>query len=142
MTDEQRRGIAAGFLHVLSTTPSVFEAWLATPKDDAAAICALVARSLGLAEVPTTEDLHAMAQHIDEMLQGRAEELIEGDSRVPRHVGFIAYMHHRADAVVNADSRVPRHVGFVGLMQNRADGEIDDVQLRELLEISRLTAAR
>ncbi len=118
MTDEQRRGIAAGFLHVLATTPSVFEAWLATPKDDAAAVCALVATSLGLAEVPSAEDLHAMARHIDAALREKAQELVEVDGRIPRHVGFIAYM------------------------QNAAGAAIDDVQLRELLELSRLTAAR
>jgi hypothetical protein len=42
MTDVQRRATAAGFLHVLHTSPEVFNEWNPIKKDDYAALGKLI----------------------------------------------------------------------------------------------------
>ena len=90
MNDVARRAVAAGFLHALQTTQALFDEWMKTAKDDTAAIGALVARTLGLAQVPDADDLHAMAHHIDAHLSGAVAELRAASKSLPEHVGIIA----------------------------------------------------
>ena len=94
MNDVARRAVAAGFLYALQTTPALFDEWMKIAKDDAAAIGALVARTLGLAQVPTAEDLHAMAHHVEAHLSGMVAEIQAANANAPNTVGFIALMQH------------------------------------------------
>lgn len=73
MTDERCRSIAASFLHVVRTTPSVRGAWVATPKTDRSALCAVIAQSLALEEVPSVDELRSIAIAMDAMLGGTRE---------------------------------------------------------------------
>lgn len=84
MTDERCRNIAAGFINVLKSTAAVRDAWVATPKSNADALCTLIAQTLALAEVPTQKDLRAIATHMDAMLAGKAEG--EKSHRRVRHL--------------------------------------------------------
>ena len=120
MTPSQCRATAAGFLHLLKTTPDVYNEWLATPKDDSTAICALIGRTLGLAEAPTELDLETMAKYTDAALTSDIRELLESDDRTPRHVGIIYLVQHGADLreLVESDERTPRHVGVVFFVQH------------------------
>ena len=94
MNDVARRAVAAGFLHALQTTPALFDEWMKTAKDDTAAIGALVARTLGLAQVPDADDLHAMAHHIDAHLSGAVSEIQAANAGAPKTVGFFFIMQH------------------------------------------------
>ncbi len=94
MNDVARRAVAAGFLYALQTTPALFDEWMKIAKDDAAAIGALVARTLGLAQVPTAEDLHAMAHHVAEYLSGTVAEIQAANANAPITVGFFFLMQH------------------------------------------------
>ena len=94
MNDVARRAVAAGFLHALQTTPALFDEWMKIAKDDTAAIGALVARTLGLAQVPTADDLHAMAHHVDAHLSGMVAEIQAANAGTPKTVGFIFVMQH------------------------------------------------
>ncbi len=93
MTSVQQQAVAAGFLHALKTSPSLFDEWMKTAKDDTAAIGALVARTLGLAQVPTAEDLHAMAHHVNDALSEQVHAVQASNPTAPNHVGFIVSMH-------------------------------------------------
>ncbi len=94
MNDVARRAVAAGFLHALQTTPALFDEWMKIAKDDTAAIGALVARTLGLAQVPTAEDLHAMAHHVEAHLSGMVAEIQAANANAPKTVGFFVFMQH------------------------------------------------
>ncbi len=94
MNDVARRAVAAGFLHALQTTPALFEEWMKTSKDDAAAIGALVARTFGLAQIPDADDLHAMAHHIAEHLSSSVSALQAANAAAPKTVGFVFLMQH------------------------------------------------
>ena len=88
MTESQHKGVVAGFLHVLKTSPDVFNDWMKTPKDDHQAVGALVQRTLGLAAAPSRSDMEAMAKHADEALKPQITELKEKHEGVPTHVGM------------------------------------------------------
>jgi hypothetical protein len=118
MTPSQCRGVAAGFLHQLQTTPELFDEWLATPKSDLPAICALIARSMGLAQVPTETDLDTMAKYIDASLSDFFRDPAARTERTPRHVGDIALTQHTDDV-----ERTPRHVGDIALTKHTDDVE-------------------
>jgi hypothetical protein len=92
MTDVQQRAAAAGFLHVLHTSPELFNEWMDTKKDDGAAIGKLVQKTLGLAQAPGTQDLHAMATYIDAHLKDDVSEFHAAHPNAPRHVGEIFLM--------------------------------------------------
>ncbi|NNM99244.1 MAG: hypothetical protein HKL91_05565 [Candidatus Eremiobacteraeota bacterium] len=92
MNDVAQRAVAAGFLHALQTTPALFDQWMKTAKDDTAAIGALVARTLGLAQVPNADDLHAMAHYVDSSLQEQVRSVQAANPSAPNHVGFIVAM--------------------------------------------------
>jgi hypothetical protein len=89
MTDVQQRAIAAGFLHALQTTPALYQEWNATPKDDYAAIGALIQKSMGLAQAPTKDDLNAMAAYIDKSLGEQVSALRASNPGAPSHVGMV-----------------------------------------------------
>ena len=94
MNDVARREVAADFLRALQTTPTLVDARMKIAKDDTAAIGALVARTLDLEQVPTAEDLHAMAHHVDGHLSGTVAEIQAANANAPKTVGFIALMQH------------------------------------------------
>ena len=94
MNDVAHRAVAAGFLHALQTTPALFDEWMKIAKDDSAAIGALVARTLDLAQVPTAEDLHAMAHHVEAHLSGMVAEIQAANANAPKTVGFLIFMQH------------------------------------------------
>ena len=123
MTPSQCRATAAGFLHLLKTTPDVYNEWLATPKDDSTAICALIGRTMGLAETPTALDLETMAKYTGAALTGDLRELVESDERTPRNVGAIFLVQHgelAADLreLRDNDKPTPRLVGGMFLVQH------------------------
>jgi hypothetical protein len=89
MTDVQQRAIAAGFLHALQTTPALFQEWNAIPKDDASAIGALIQKTMGLTQAPSSSDLHAMAAHIDASLGDQVNALRASNPDAPSHVGEV-----------------------------------------------------
>lgn len=92
MTDIQQRATAAGFLHVLHTSPEVFNEWNAIKKDDYAALGKLIQKTVGLHETPSTQDIHAMASYIDAHLKDEATKFHEAHADVPHHVGTVAMM--------------------------------------------------
>ncbi len=85
MTDVQRRATAAGFLHALQTTPELVAEWSKIPKTDDAAMGALIQKTMGLAQAPSKDDLHAMEQYVDKALGEQAADLQETHAHV---VGF------------------------------------------------------
>jgi hypothetical protein len=92
MTEIQRHATAAGFLHALHTSPATFKEWLALKKDDYASIGKLIQKTVGLSETPNTQDIHAMASHIDTDLKSETEAFTKAHPDAPRHVGEIALM--------------------------------------------------
>lgn len=96
MTDTQRRAIAAGFLHALQTSPDVYQEWSGIAKDNYAAIGALVQKTLGLSQTPTTEDLHAMAQYVDAHLNDTVAAIKAEHDDAPHHVGFMTMMQQNS----------------------------------------------
>lgn len=109
---DQHRAIAAGFLGALAS-PTVFQAWSAISKDDRSAVAAFIRDAIGLAESPTEGDLAAIETLVQEMLAAQTVEV-----------------------------RAPQTVGFLVMMQQMAseDVTISDADLRELLQLSQLTA--
>jgi hypothetical protein len=89
MTESQRHGVAAGFLHILQTHHEVYERWMAIPKDDAARIGALIREEMSLAQAPDRADLEAMATYIDAHLKEHVDKIQEAHANAPRHVGMI-----------------------------------------------------
>jgi len=96
MTDVQRRATAAGFLHALQTTPELYTEWNAISKTDYAAIGALIQKTMGLAQAPSVEDLHAMAQYIDAHLGAQVSAIQAANADAPSHVGFITGMQQNS----------------------------------------------
>lgn len=92
MTEIQQRATAAGFLHALHTSPDLFKEWMGIKKDDYAAIGKLIQKSVGLAETPSTSDIHAMASYIDAHLKSEAGAFAAAHPEAPHHVGSIALM--------------------------------------------------
>ena len=92
MTESQRHGIAAGFLHILHAHHGVYERWIAIPKDDAAKIGGLIREELGLAHAPDKADLEAMAKYIDAHLKEQVGKIQEAHANAPKHVGLILAM--------------------------------------------------
>lgn len=129
LTDAQRRSVAVGFLGALAS-PDVFNAWANVAKDDQAAISEFVQRALNLAESPSASDLNAIYDLINEIMASQVEAT---ELRIPRHVGFMYAAQNVAE-----DVRSPRHVGFAFVAQT-SEGTISNADLRELLELSRLT---
>jgi hypothetical protein len=87
MNQHQRRGVVAGFFHVLQTTPEVFKEWMETPKDDPKAVGELVQRTLGLSQCPSSDDLNKMAAYADKELKPQIERLQRDHEGVPTHAG-------------------------------------------------------
>ncbi|HTU71669.1 MAG TPA: hypothetical protein VMF11_15310 [Candidatus Baltobacteraceae bacterium] len=92
MTEVQRHAAAAGFLHVLHTSPEVYNEWSHTPQDDAAKVGELIRRHVGLAEAPGKADLHAMAAYVDSHLKHDATEFHKAHPGGPHHVGIVYLM--------------------------------------------------
>ncbi|HUN29332.1 MAG TPA: hypothetical protein VMV65_05975 [Alphaproteobacteria bacterium] len=92
MTEIQQHATAAGFLHALHASHEVFNEWMALKKDDYAAIGKLIQKTVGLAETPSTQDIHAMASYIDAHLKTETESFNRAHPDAPRHVGEIALM--------------------------------------------------
>lgn len=92
MTDVQRHATAAGFLHVLHASPEVFKEWNPIKKDDYAAIGKLIQKTVGLREMPSTDDIHAMASYVDAHLKDELAEFHRAHADVPHHVGGLAMM--------------------------------------------------
>jgi hypothetical protein len=89
MTESQRHGIAAGFLHILQTHSDVYDRWIKIPKDDAAKIGALIREEMGLSQAPDAADLAAMASYIDAHLKTQVEKIQAANANAPKHVGFV-----------------------------------------------------
>jgi hypothetical protein len=92
MTDSQRKAVAAGFLHALSVDQDVAKEWMATKKDDHAAVGALIQKTMGLATAPSTDDINAMAQYVDSHLKDHTEKIAQAHPGAAHAVGFIAIM--------------------------------------------------
>jgi hypothetical protein len=92
MTEVQQRATAAGFLHVLHTSPEVFNEWNPIKKDDYAALGKLIQKTVGLHETPSAQDIHAMASYIDAHLKDEAAKFHQAHADVAHHVGSVAMM--------------------------------------------------
>lgn len=92
MTEVQRRATAAGFLHVLHTSPEVFNEWNPIKKDDYVALGKLIQKTVGLQETPSAEDIHGMASYIDAHLKDEAAKFHQAHAAAPHHVGTLAMM--------------------------------------------------
>ena len=92
MTDVQQHAAAAGFLHVLHTSPDVYNEWSPIKKDDYAALGKLIQKTVGLHETPSTEDIHAMASYVDAHLKDEAASFHAAHPDAPHHVGSFAMM--------------------------------------------------
>lgn len=89
MTEEQHRGIAAGFIHVLQTSPATVAQWLKCDKSDPKAVGSLIQSTLNLAQPPDERDLQAMAKHAAANLQPQIAGVRDANAGAPNHVGFI-----------------------------------------------------
>jgi len=96
MTDVQQRATAAGFLHALQTTPALFQEWNAIPKDNYAAIGALIQKTMGLTQAPSKDDLNAMATYIDKSLGAQVGALRASNPETPSHVGVLVLMQQNS----------------------------------------------
>ncbi|MGA7571403.1 MAG: hypothetical protein WBG27_04175 [Candidatus Aquilonibacter sp.] len=92
MNDVQQRAAAAGFIHALHTSPELFNEWMGTKKDDDVAIGKLVQKTLGLAQAPDKQDLHAMATYIDAHLKDEVTKFHAAHPTAPHHVGIAFLM--------------------------------------------------
>lgn len=86
MNESQLRGVVAGYLHVLTTSPEVFKEWQNTPKEPGA-IGAHVAKTLNLKAAPTSEELQTMSDYADDHLKPHIESLNNMQAHVPSQVG-------------------------------------------------------
>jgi len=92
MTELQQRATAAGFLHALHSSPELFKEWSGIEKDDYAAIGKLVQKTVGLAETPSSADIHAMAAYVDSHLKEEADKFHKAHADAPHIVGTFALM--------------------------------------------------
>ena len=86
MNESQHRGIVAGFLHMLATSPEVFKEWQETPKNPAA-MGAFIQKSMNLKDAPTEDEIRAMSDYSEKELRPHLEAL--QNVGVPRQVGNI-----------------------------------------------------
>jgi hypothetical protein len=87
MTESQRHGIAAGFLHVLEAHHDIYERWAKMPKE-AVGIGKLIQHEMGLASPPDKADLHAMQMYIDARLKDEVGKIRHVHANVPKVVGI------------------------------------------------------
>jgi len=86
MNETQRAAAAAGFLHALRD-PDVLARWQ-DAVTDSASLRELIGSTLGLAAVPSEDDLAAMKTHAEEQLAGAHERLIAEAPDAPHAVGM------------------------------------------------------
>jgi hypothetical protein len=91
MTETQRHATAAGFLHMLHKSSTVYKEWEGIKKDDYPALGKLIQKTVGLAETPSQADIHAMASYIDSQLKDEAGKFTAAHAGA-HHVGVIALM--------------------------------------------------
>lgn len=96
MNDLQQRATAVAFLHALQNSAELYNEWMSIPKDDDKAIGALVQRTLGLAQAPDCDDLHAMARYVDAELQTQVASFQQSNPNAPRHVGVMFLMQQNS----------------------------------------------
>jgi hypothetical protein len=96
MTETQHKAVAAGFVHALHADKNVAREWLATAKDDHAAVGALIQKTVGLASAPSKEDLHAMANYVESDLKEHTSAIQAAHPDAPRNVGFILIMQQNS----------------------------------------------
>lgn len=77
---------------MLHTSHAVFNEWNAAKKDDYATLGKLIQKSVGLAETPSTADIHAMASYVDKSLKTEADAFAKAHPEAEHHVGEIALM--------------------------------------------------
>lgn len=111
------------FLAAMRATPALFDEWARTPNRDAAALGALVGRTLRLAENPDTETLREMAALMDTALRVDASRVTQADTGTPAAVGFFVAMQHDGEPTGSAiqaanTTAMPNSVGFIVLMQH------------------------
>lgn len=85
MATVQQGAIAAGFLHALSD-PGVLADWQ-NAKSDTSKLCALIQKTLGLAQAPSASDLAAMRDYAEKNLQNEHADLLENQPSGPHLVG-------------------------------------------------------
>jgi hypothetical protein len=86
MANVQQAAIAAGFLHALRDA-GVLAEWQ-NAKGDSSKLCALIQKTLGLAQTPSAADLAAMRDYAEKNLQSEHAELLEQQPNGPHIVGF------------------------------------------------------
>ena len=83
MQDIQHKAAVAGFIHALYVSKPYRDKWAdIRVRRDWAAMRALIAETVGLAQTPNEEDLEAMRVHSERTLMPRLEELHNLDQRM------------------------------------------------------------
>lgn len=85
MATTKQKAIAAGFLHALQD-PEVLKKWQEA-KNNSLKLRTLIKDTLGLAELPSEDDLNAMRGHAEAALQEEHRKLTEACKDAPHVVG-------------------------------------------------------
>lgn len=91
MNQVERSQAAARFLGAMKGNEMLLKRWILTDKSDVAAVGSLIAQTLGLSEVPTAEDLEAMAAETSRAIAIQLSTLRDNGSHA---VGMFAIMQH------------------------------------------------
>ena len=85
MATVQQAAIAAGFMHALGDA-GVLAEWQSA-KSDSGKLCALIQKTLGLAQTPSAADLAAMRAYAEANLQTEHADLLAKQPNGPHVVG-------------------------------------------------------
>lgn len=96
MTDTQQQAVVAGFMHVLTTSPKVYEDFQKIRRNPVE-VGRFIAETMNLKDHPSAGDLAAMATYADVQLAPHAEKLNAMQGGVPKQVGGMFGLEHDED---------------------------------------------
>jgi hypothetical protein len=81
---DQIKSVAAGFLHALQTSPTIYDEWIAVEPGDSARYGAIVAKAMHLATTPTQAQMDAMDAYLDSSLPDQLKAFAATHTLPPR----------------------------------------------------------
>ena len=96
MTEIQQQAVVAGFMHVLTSSPKVYEDFQKIRRNPVE-VGRFIAQTMNLKDHPSAADLAAMAKYADAQLNPHVEKLNAMQGGVPKQVGGAFGLEHEDD---------------------------------------------